>query len=186
MLSITKHLSFAHEMLRYTQHDKSRTSLSLTVSFTATYNAVILFTSLDCHPERQRRISLAMPRCFVTLSMTRGHVKRFHHISGAKNPSCRDRGCVDDVWGRLRCPGGLHDESLVVRTVYWRLRCPGGLHDESLVVRTVYWRLRCPGGLHDESLVARTMYWRLRCPGALHRFLAQSLIHRRPFLFSTR
>ena len=36
------------------------------------------------------------PKCSQSID-----VGWFHHLSGTRNPSCRDRGCVDEVWGRF-------------------------------------------------------------------------------------
>src|SRR5947209_2895765 len=54
-----------------------------------TYNEAIL---------AEKRMNRNTPLCILLMS-------RFHHLSGARYHRCRDRGCVDAVWGRLRCPG---------------------------------------------------------------------------------
>jgi hypothetical protein len=40
-----------------------------------------------------------------SVSLSNTQQEWFHQLSGARYPSRRDRGCVDVVWGRLRCPG---------------------------------------------------------------------------------
>ena len=77
-------------------------------------------------------------------------------LSIARNPWRRDRGCVDAVRGRLRCPGGKHDKwtgttccgrcpGTSIRANY--LRCSAALHTDCL---------RCSGGLRRPGIV---------CPG---------------------
>ena len=40
----------------------------------------------------------------ISVSTTTLHVLESHYSFPHLYPRCRDRGCVDEVWGRLRCP----------------------------------------------------------------------------------